>query len=141
MSVWQVHHQLKKNQHPLCCPLFPSKYFNPQDRINKMVNQDSIDYHTSPSRLISKIGENFWIYGIPITGKMHFWVKNWIYTFLLIPLFTHRLVLSPLRQRKITLSSQARSFWRSILPSLKKGDYIFIFCMKMKIQELNYLII
>ena len=40
------------SSHPLfCCPFF----FNPQVRINKMVNKYSVHYHPSPSRLTSRI--------------------------------------------------------------------------------------
>ena len=38
-----------------CCPLFSENYVNPQVRINKMVNKHTIDYHPSPSALISRI--------------------------------------------------------------------------------------
>ena len=87
------------------------------------------------------LGKIFEFMVFQLLEKCIFESKNWIYTFLFIPLFTHRLLLSPLRQRKITLSSQAGICWRSIFPSLKKGDYVLILCMNMGIQELNYLII
>ena len=38
-----------------CCPLFSENYLNPQARINKIVNKHAVDYHPSPSQLISKI--------------------------------------------------------------------------------------
>ena len=37
------------------CSLFSENYLNPQVRINKMVNKHTVDYHPSPSQLISKI--------------------------------------------------------------------------------------
>ena len=45
-----------RNQSPtFCCPLFHKNYLNPQARINKMVNKHTVDYHPSPSQLISRI--------------------------------------------------------------------------------------
>ena len=38
-----------------CCPLFSENYFNPQVRINKMVHKYAVDYHPSPSQLISRM--------------------------------------------------------------------------------------
>ena len=32
-----------------CCPLFFEEYLNPQVRINKMLNEYSVNYHTSIS--------------------------------------------------------------------------------------------
>ena len=47
---------LFQNQSPIfCCPLFSENYLNPQARINKIVNKHAVDYHPSPSQLISKI--------------------------------------------------------------------------------------
>ena len=37
------------------CSLFSKEYLNPQVKINKMVNQHSVDYRTSPSGLPSEI--------------------------------------------------------------------------------------
>ena len=39
----------------LYCPLFSENDLNPQVRINKMVNKHTVDYHPSPSQLISRI--------------------------------------------------------------------------------------
>ena len=38
-----------------CCPLFPENYLNSKDRINQVVNKHTLDYHPSPSQLISRI--------------------------------------------------------------------------------------
>ena len=50
---------LFQNQSPppsiFCCPLFSENYLNLQFRINKIVNKHTVDYHPSPSELISKI--------------------------------------------------------------------------------------
>ena len=47
---------LFQNQSPIfCCPLFSENYLNPQDRINKIVNKHTVDYHPIPSQLISRI--------------------------------------------------------------------------------------
>ena len=47
---------LFQNQSPIfCCPLFSVSYLNPQARINKMVNKHTVNYHPSPSQLISRI--------------------------------------------------------------------------------------
>lgn len=46
---------LESNALLFCCSLFFKEYCNMQIRINKMVNEESVDYHLSPLRLISKI--------------------------------------------------------------------------------------
>ena len=47
---------LSQNQSPIFyCPLFSEKYLNHQARINKIVNKHNVDYHPSPSQLISRI--------------------------------------------------------------------------------------
>ena len=47
---------LCQNQPPIfCCPLFFENYLNPQAMINKMVNKHTVNYHPSPSQLISRI--------------------------------------------------------------------------------------
>ena len=47
---------LSQNHSPIfCCPLFSENYLKLQARINKMVNKHTVDYHPSPSQLISKI--------------------------------------------------------------------------------------
>ena len=38
-----------------CCSLFSENYLNPRARINKIVNKHTVDYHPSPSQLISRI--------------------------------------------------------------------------------------
>ena len=38
-----------------CCPLFSENYLNLQFSINKIVNKHTVDYHPSPSQLISEI--------------------------------------------------------------------------------------
>ena len=48
-------HYFKINPPIFCCPLFSKNYLNPQARINKMVNKHTVDYHPSPSQLISRI--------------------------------------------------------------------------------------
>ena len=48
-------HYFKINSPIFCCPLFSENYLNPQVRINKMVNKHTVDYHLSPSQLISRI--------------------------------------------------------------------------------------
>ena len=45
----------KINPPIFCCPLFSANYLKPQVRINKMVSKHSVDYHPSPSQLISRI--------------------------------------------------------------------------------------
>ena len=37
------------------CPLFSENYLNPKARIKKIVNKHTVDYHPSPSQLISRI--------------------------------------------------------------------------------------
>ena len=47
---------LFQNQSPIfCCPVFSENYLNPQTGINKIVNKHTVDYHPSPSQLISRI--------------------------------------------------------------------------------------
>ena len=47
---------LFQNQYPIfCCPPFSENYLNPQARINKIVSKHTVDYHPSPSQLISRI--------------------------------------------------------------------------------------
>ena len=47
---------LCQNQPPIfCCPLFFENYLNPQAMINKMVNKHTVNYHPSPSQLVSRI--------------------------------------------------------------------------------------
>ena len=47
---------LFQNQYSIfCCPLFSKNYVNHQARINKMVNKHTVNYHPSPSQLISGI--------------------------------------------------------------------------------------
>lgn len=48
---------LFKNQCPLILlsPLFPKKYLKPQLSINKMIIENSVQYHPSPSRSTSRI--------------------------------------------------------------------------------------
>ena len=46
-----------------CCPFFSENYLNPQARINKMVNKHTVDYHPSPSELISRITPSYF-YGL-----------------------------------------------------------------------------
>ena len=45
----------KINSPIFCWPFFFEEYFNPQVRINKMRNEDTVDYHISPSKLTSRI--------------------------------------------------------------------------------------
>ena len=45
-------HYFKINPLIFCCPIFSENYLNPQVRINKMVNKDTVDYHPSPSSRI-----------------------------------------------------------------------------------------
>ena len=47
---------ISKSTSPLsCCPIFSKEYLNPKVRINKVVNQNSVNYCTSPSGLTSRI--------------------------------------------------------------------------------------
>ena len=47
---------LFQNQCPIhCCSLFSENYLNSRVRINKMVNEHTVDYHPSPSQLTSRI--------------------------------------------------------------------------------------
>ena len=47
---------LFQNQSPtFYCPLFSENFLNPQARINKIINKHTVDYHPSPSQLISRI--------------------------------------------------------------------------------------
>ena len=47
---------LFQNESPIfCCPLFSENYLNRQARINKTVNIHTVNYHPSPSQLISRI--------------------------------------------------------------------------------------
>ena len=48
-------HYFKINLPIFCCRLFSENYLNPQVRINKMVNKHTVNYHPSPSQLISRI--------------------------------------------------------------------------------------
>ena len=45
----------KINTSNFCCPLFFKEYLNPQNRIKKMINEHTVDYHTCPSQLTSRI--------------------------------------------------------------------------------------
>ena len=45
----------KINVPSFCWPLFFEEYLNPQVRINKMVNEHTVDYQPSPSELTSRI--------------------------------------------------------------------------------------
>ena len=47
---------LFQNQHlHFLLSSFFQKYLNPQNRIKKMINEHTVDYHTSPSQLTSRI--------------------------------------------------------------------------------------
>ena len=47
---------LFQNQCPIFyCPLFSENYLYTQARINKIVNKHTVNYHPSPSQLISRI--------------------------------------------------------------------------------------
>ena len=50
-----LYHYFKINPPIFCCPLFSENYLNSQVRINKMINKHTVDYHSSPSQLISRI--------------------------------------------------------------------------------------
>ena len=55
-SVQRCLYHLFQNQSPIfCCPLFSENYLDLQVRINKMVSKHTVDYHPSPSKLISGI--------------------------------------------------------------------------------------
>ena len=45
----------KINAPIFCCSIFFEECFNPQVRINKMVNEYTVDYHPSPSELTLRI--------------------------------------------------------------------------------------
>ena len=45
----------KINTPIFCCSLFFEEYLNPQVRMNKVVNEHTVDYHPSPSELTSRI--------------------------------------------------------------------------------------
>ena len=45
----------KINPPSFCCTLFCENYISAQVRINKMLNKNTADYHSSPSQLISRI--------------------------------------------------------------------------------------
>ena len=57
-------HYFKINPSIFCCPLFSENYFKPQVRINQMVNKHTVDYHPSPSQLISRIHSRIYFYGL-----------------------------------------------------------------------------
>ena len=73
--------------------LYFEEYINTQIKINKMVQKDSVKYHPSPSRLISKIcfynlslsiifvkvSLNH-VYGAPIPRNCNCKSKNWVYS-------------------------------------------------------------
>ena len=47
---------LFQSQSPIiCCPLFSKDYLSPQAKINKIVNKHTVDYHPSPSQLVSRV--------------------------------------------------------------------------------------
>ena len=83
IQVWRGAHILYfKIKAPIFwCPLFFEEYLKPQVRINKMVNNYTVDYQPSLSGLTSRIqpaifiwtpsmgGKNFQIYRVKITGK------------------------------------------------------------------------
>ena len=48
-------HYFKIDSPILCCSLFPEFYLITQLRINKTVNKHTVNYHPSPSQLISRI--------------------------------------------------------------------------------------
>ena len=55
-SVQRYLYLLFQNQSPhFLLPIFSENYLNPQARINKMVNKHTVNYHPSPSQLISRI--------------------------------------------------------------------------------------
>ena len=55
-SVQRYLYPLFQNQSPhFLLPVFSENYLNPQARINKMVNKHTVNYHPSPSQLISRI--------------------------------------------------------------------------------------
>ena len=56
-----------------CCPLFSENYLNPQVKINKMVNNHTVDYHPSPLQLFSRIHLTYF-YGL-LTGLSEFFPK------------------------------------------------------------------
>ena len=47
---------ISKSTPPIfCCPLLFEEYLNPQIRINKMVQEHTVDFHPCPSKLILRI--------------------------------------------------------------------------------------
>ena len=80
---------LFQNQCPIfCCPLFSENYLNPQVRIKKMVNEHTVDYHPSPSQLISRIHPLIFLW----TPKGHISLESFLNFFLnlYIPLWLRK---------------------------------------------------
>ena len=57
LQMWRGAYILsfKINALHFCCSLFFEEFLNPQVRINKIVNEHTVDYHPSPSELTSRI--------------------------------------------------------------------------------------
>ena len=95
-SVQRCLYPLFQNPPIFWCPLFSENYLNPQVRINKMVNKHTVDYHPSPSRLISRIHPLIFLLTpkgfISPESFLNFFLcilphgcRNWICSFLLMP--------------------------------------------------------
>ena len=90
----------KINAPIFCCFIFSEECFNPQVKIYKMLNEHTVDYHSSPSEFTSKIHQFIFLWnpngfispeyllifiGVKITGKYICELKNWICSILIVP--------------------------------------------------------
>ena len=114
------------------------KCLNPQVRISKMVNENTVDYHPNPSELTSRIhpfiflwiflefflrpvframvAEKFQIHDVKITGKCICESKSWTCSFLIMSLSKNRpqvLIITTSGRRKVTISLKQRFLYFS----------------------------
>ena len=126
-----------------CCPLFFEEYPNPQVRMDKMINELTIDYNPSPWELTSRIHpliflwrlwrtflesffkllyttmvvEIFQIYCVKITWRYIFESRNWIYSFLVMPLNK----TLPQNRKKLPILPKQHFLKIYFSPSRKRG--------------------
>ena len=115
---------LSQNHSPIfCCPLFSENYLKLQARINKMVNKHTVDYHPSPSQLISKIHTLIILW----TPKGFISPESFL-------IFSLNLYISTMVAEKFQIYSVICSF--SLMPPSKTLSQVFIIILQ-RIMELK----
>ena len=147
VPIWPI----SKSKPPIfCCSIFSEECLNPHVWINKMVNGHTVDYHSIPSELISRIHPLIFLWTpqgfISPEYSLNFfcnlYIPPWLQQsfkfmvlrllenemnlfILLMPQAKHfsRFLSSPLQAEGNYLFPPNNVFWKSILPSRKGEDY------------------